>query len=992
VPHDTDGLVGKLALQKGLLTAAQLKECLAEQAALRKAGQKRPLGVLLVSRGILTDDALLGLLEEQRRHLAERATYAQVRKEDFLFGQILLRQGVASSDEINAALRAQAEAAERGEVPVPRLGQILIERGVSDERVIHETLKLQYKTLFQCPGCGLRYNLKDVELEKEYRCRKCGQILEPARPDLDVRADESAYGPRLEVAEDDPPEVAAAERDPANRFDKYVLLEQIGRGGAGTVYKAYQKDLKRIVALKVLRGEDPEMMERFTREAQTAARLRHPGIVAIYEIGRFHNVPFLAMEHVDGRPLDQLGRLPFRRAAQVLRDVAAAVEAAHRGGVIHRDLKPANILIDSDGRVAVTDFGLARPLSGARSLTEKGIVVGTPAYMSPEQAAGERDLDGRTDVASLGSVLYELLTGQSPYVAATPVDVALAVIHRAPVPPRRVNPEVPAELEAVCLKALEKDRNRRYLTARAFAEDLQRYLEGEPVLARPAGPVRDTLRRVVRLRPASLVAVSALLVAAVALGVLSTVLGQSRAKDRILRGRDLEQKGRLEEALRIYEVLPDARADAERVRAAVRRREQERALEARWKEAEAILAGVDPRKDPARRIELATQALEKFPDYEEAFVVRAAARREAGEDAAAYEDLGRAAALASTPLPHFLARAEIARRLGRLEDEVADLSRAIELSPLSADLYLYRAWASARLARESLGGEAGPEHAGRVARLFVSAEDDLSHAGRHPLRESMRAQLDGVAAAIEEGPAALRQAFSAAFAEIAYEFASAHRIAAALAAAERAAGCDPAHARAYAARALCHFAAGRFPEARVDAARALELAPSLYEARAVRGLCRVREGRAAPPDGGAADPVRVAEIADGCADLHEFLEHGGGRPGLQALEEMAREGVRAADGLDPPDRAALARALVGRGAALREARDFGCAIRVLGHAAALDPTNAAAWAERGRCRHLAGDLAAAAADWEQAGAIDPALRERLAEPIRQARERSADGR
>jgi len=988
VPYDTEGLVGKLALQKGLVTAAQLKECLAEQAALRKTGQKRPIGVILVSRGLLTDEDLLGLLEDQRRYLAERTTFSQVRKEDFLFGQILLKQGIATSDEINAALRAQAEAAERGEVPVPRLGQILIEMGVSDERVIHETLKIQYKTLYQCPGCGLRYNLKEVDFEKEYRCRKCGAILDPALPDLNVRADESAYGPRLEVAEDVPAEVAEAEKNATNLFDKYILLDQLGRGGAGTVYKAYQKDLKRTVALKVLRGDDPEMLERFTREAQSAARLRHPGIVAVYEAGKYHNVPFLAMEYVEGQPLDRLGRLPHRRAAQILRDVAMAVDHAHEKGIVHRDLKPANILIEMDGRVAVTDFGLARPVAAARSLTEKGIVVGTPAFMSPEQASGERNLDGRSDVASLGAVLYELLTGQPAYSGPSPVDVALAVVHRVPAPPRQVSPDVPADLEAVCLKALEKDRNRRYLTARAFAEDLQRYLEGEPVLARPHAGVRDTLRRVVRLRPATVVAAAAVLAAAVALGVLSSVLGESRAKDRILNARDLEQRGRLDEALRLYEAIAEARADASRVREAIARREEERRADLRRKEAEAILAGADPRKAPARRVELASQALRTFPDYEEAFTVRAAARRELGEHAAAYEDLGRAAAVARSPLPYLLTRAEIARRLGRLEDEVSDLTRAIEHSPRSADLFLYRAWASARLAREKLGGQATSEGAGLVARLVASAEDDLSRAGRHALLESMRAQLDAVAEAVEEGSPERRHVYSVAFAEVAYEFAFANRIAAALAVADRAAECDPAHAPAYAARALCHYSAGRVPEARADAARALELAPTLYEARAVRGLCRLKGPRG--PEGEGADPAWAAETADAYSDLQEFLEHAGNRPALKPLGELAQDGIRTADLLAAPDRGTLAKALVRRGIDLRAALDYGCAIRLLGQAVAVDPAYAPAWVERGRCRFLAEDFAGAAADWEQASAMDPALRESLSESIRQARLQADD--
>ncbi|HVE13943.1 MAG TPA: hypothetical protein VNI01_11150, partial [Elusimicrobiota bacterium] len=282
----TDGMVGKLALQKGKISADQLKDCLSEQTAFQKAGHKRPLGVIMVSRGLMTDADLLDLLEEQKRVLAERSNYGQIRKEDFLFGQILLKQGVATSDEINEALRLQAEAAERGETAIPRLGQILIEMGVTEEKEIQRTLKLQYKTLYECPGCTLKYNLVDASENKQYRCKKCDAVLDAKPPGTGIRADESAYGLNLEISSDLPPEVAQAELDPGNLFGKYILVRPLGRGGSGVVHLAYQKELKRFVALKLLRNDDPETLERFTHEAQLAARLRHPNIVSVYEIGK----------------------------------------------------------------------------------------------------------------------------------------------------------------------------------------------------------------------------------------------------------------------------------------------------------------------------------------------------------------------------------------------------------------------------------------------------------------------------------------------------------------------------------------------------------------------------------------------------------------------------------------------------------------------------------------------------------------------------------
>src|SRR5205085_5394952 len=192
------------------------------------------------------------------------------------------------------------------------------------------------------------------------------------------------------------------------------------------------------------RNDDEEMAGRFVKEAQLAARLRHPHIVAVYEIGKHLNVSYIALEYIEGVSLDQRGRLPARKAVQILREVAGALQAAHQMGIIHRDIKPQNILLTKDDRPFVTDFGLARELNAAKDHTEKGVVVGTPAYMSVEQAVGERNLDGRSDVASLGAVFYELLTARQPYRGATQVDIALAATNQTPLPPRHLVPDIPA--------------------------------------------------------------------------------------------------------------------------------------------------------------------------------------------------------------------------------------------------------------------------------------------------------------------------------------------------------------------------------------------------------------------------------------------------------------------------------------------------------------------------------------------------------------------
>jgi tetratricopeptide (TPR) repeat protein len=751
MPYSTDGLVGKLALQKGIISADQLKECLAEQGALDKAGRRRPLGVIMVSRGLMKDEQLLELLEEQRKVLAERSNYAQIAREDFLFGQILLKQGVATSDEINQALRLQAEAAERGEMAVPRLGQILIQMGVTEEKEIQRTLKLQYKTLYECPGCTLKYNLKEADPGKSYRCKKCDAVLVAKPPGSGIKADESAYGMNLEIVSDLPSEVAQAELDPSNVFGKYILVRPLGRGGSGVVHLAYQKELKRFVALKLLRNDDEEMSKRFVDEAQLAARLRHPNIVAVYEIGKHLNVSYLALEYIEGVSLDARGKLPLRQACQILRDVAAAIHAAHQMGIIHRDLKPQNILLDRNDRPYVSDFGLAREVTAARDVTEKGFVVGTPAYMSVEQAVGDRKLDGRSDVASLGAVLYELLTARQPYRGATQVDVALAVINETPIPPRHLVPDTPAELEAICLKAMAKSRDDRYPTAQALAEDLQRWLEGEPISIRSGGRVASTVRLLKaqgRRSPVILTAAAAALVVA-AVGFFA-VQREARARTQLLEAHSLETAGRLPEALVRYEKIPGAQAQAERVRGVLRKREAEEQRRQVWERAVKILDEAKPELPPGRRSVLATMALDVFPDYEQAFVVRATAALETGDEDAAYADLGRAVKVSPQPLPHLMSRADLCRRLGRVEDEIENLTLALEHSPLSGDLRVYRAWALARMARK-LAGSRSADGLERAERALATAESDLSGARKHTLYDTVQSAIKEAQAAVKSG-------------------------------------------------------------------------------------------------------------------------------------------------------------------------------------------------------------------------------------------------
>ncbi|HZB70942.1 MAG TPA: Stk1 family PASTA domain-containing Ser/Thr kinase [Acidimicrobiales bacterium] len=279
---------------------------------------------------------------------------------------------------------------------------------------------------------------------------------------------------------------------------RYELQRKVARGGMADVFLSRDLLLDRPVALKVLFPEfaaDPAFVQRFRREAQSAARLNHPNVVSVFDWGQEGSTYFIVMEFVEGQSLAQLlresGRMEPDRAAAVAVDVAAALAFAHEHGVVHRDVKPGNVMLARGGHVKVADFGIARAVSTVENLTQTGTVMGTATYFSPEQARGGA-VDPRSDVYSLGIVLYEMLTGTPPFTGDNPVSVAYKHVQELPVPPRRLRADIPEGLEAIVLKAINKNPDNRYATAGEMREDLRRYLAGRPVLAEPIMPFEGT--------------------------------------------------------------------------------------------------------------------------------------------------------------------------------------------------------------------------------------------------------------------------------------------------------------------------------------------------------------------------------------------------------------------------------------------------------------------------------------------------------------------
>ena len=402
--------------------------------------------------------------------------------------------------------------------------------------------------------CALFEQLLGVDLH--FR-KQAGQVVEPAdyadrfpeflevidrifREPLDPSRDTDAS---LDPTQDATPPASSSQalRLP-QQVGNYLLVEEIGRGGMGIVYRAKQINLKRYVAVKMILAGDfanDRELQRFRAEAEAAARLEHPNIVSVYEVGNDNGRLFFSMALVKGGSLSALaaeGPVPARDAAHYIREIAGAIAYAHSKRVIHRDLKPSNILLDKDGRPKVTDFGLAKRMGDDSDLTVTGQVLGTPSYMPAEQARGDvAAISPLSDIYSLGAILYRLLAGRPPFQSASSVETLYEVIHHEPVALSQLIPNLPRDLETICFKCLDKSPSRRYQSAEQLADELTRFLNDEPILARPLSkPVR--LARWCRKNPAiaSMIAVTSIVLLLATIVSTSFAVIADRRADRIL--------------------------------------------------------------------------------------------------------------------------------------------------------------------------------------------------------------------------------------------------------------------------------------------------------------------------------------------------------------------------------------------------------------------------------------------------------------------------
>jgi len=345
----------------------------------------------------------------------------------------------------------------------------------------------------KCPECG-----REID-ESTDQCGYCTAKMEhppekisPASPAPSSKG--NTVNPHAEPV--------SPHRMPSS-IGKYRIIRQIGKGAMGRVFLAKDPDLDRIVAIKtMISGEDAseKSIARFTAEARSAGKLKHPSIVSVHEIGHIGSTHFMVMDFIEGKTLEsiiQQGKLKPRRTAEIIRDTAYALQYAHEHGVIHRDIKPANIIISRNGTVHLTDFGLARNLESDSSLTKSGEVMGTPVYLNPEQAEGRsKKVDPRSDIYSLGAVLYEMLTGAPPVTGDNLMQIIIQVMDKYPAMPSKLNSKIHRDIEIICMKALSKEPKRRYQTASQFGDDLDRFIAGEAISARPASFLYKATRHI----------------------------------------------------------------------------------------------------------------------------------------------------------------------------------------------------------------------------------------------------------------------------------------------------------------------------------------------------------------------------------------------------------------------------------------------------------------------------------------------------------------
>jgi serine/threonine protein kinase len=526
-------LFGKIAVREGAITREQLFDCLQAQ----ERNPSRSLGSIMVSRGYLRNEDVDRLVELQKKAFEAVPEGSTPNRRTALIGKILVDRGLATEYQVNECLRLQGRMTELGIKPVPQLGEILLRRSYVDPETVETALQLQNLQLYTCPECGAPIEIGEGSPVKEtgFACAACGAEVPFLFAKMATAVKEALDEASKEHDVELPDEVRTAAREPSKNFGKYILIKEIGRGGAGIVYKAWQRDLNKIVALKILPHEsdtaagiktpfgDVEDVKRFYNEVRGHADLKHPNIVPILDFGSVDNHFYYTMTYIEGITLDGVVRegvderafqttfitdangtpdparrdtarivkgkgMPLRKALEIMRQVALAVDFAHAHGVYHRDIKPANIIIDKMAVPWLMDFGLAKVTEIGDSAYVKGVIMGTPYYMPPEQALGDMEqVDNLSDIYSLGAVLYEMVSGFCPFTGKTPDEVLTALPKDPPESIRSHVLDLAEPVTCIIEKAMAREKKARYPSGKALAEDIDHVLAERPLNEEPLG-------------------------------------------------------------------------------------------------------------------------------------------------------------------------------------------------------------------------------------------------------------------------------------------------------------------------------------------------------------------------------------------------------------------------------------------------------------------------------------------------------------------------
>jgi serine/threonine-protein kinase len=714
-----DLLLGKIALEKGYITRRQLDDCImAQEREQRETGALRPLGEIMLAQGIIDEATLQELITRQQEKFRKAAEFSETHREDDIFGKLLVQRNLLPAEKVNECLRIQAQMAER-DVHL-RLGEVLVKKGFLTVTQVREVLLLQRKVIMTCQTCKKNYNVPGRKEGMTVRCPKCSTVLRPS----DLSQTISAVGtthPEANSKAAQPPPAAKA----ATGFGRYDLLEELGEGGMGIVYKAWDKELRRLVALKMLKTSDGEgdsrQVERFLREARASAQLRHPNIVQIYDVGAVEDKHYFTMDFIEGGSLHELmsgsvpdpgkhaeqvelsqgpsarrstdsgvrrmkpARLALRRGLDILHDIAFALAHAHAQGIVHRDIKPANILIDSAGVPYLTDFGLAKDIRHLEKsgLTIDGQVIGTPFYLSPELAAGEKSrLGPASDIYSMGVIMYELLTGKKPYEADSFIALMWEIMHKDPPAPRSLSARTHRDLETICLKAMEKDPARRYASAQEFGEDIRRYLTGEAIAARPAGRLYRAWRAVRRHAAVSVGVAAAVLALGVGGGyfLYTSAMHKADARSGFTKGIGLMEKGDWNAALdrlQAAALLDPGNADiAARIDECKQRMAQS-----------GEIAGAERRKAASRPYERAKAKVDRIDELAKVGDFK----KGTADLQSTLPDLEEAVAQDPSFAEPLFLKGRVLGLLGRQDEALSALQKAIKLNPTFAAPYLEKA-------------------------------------------------------------------------------------------------------------------------------------------------------------------------------------------------------------------------------------------------------------------------------------------------------------